>query len=664
MQTPLLLIQLPVPQLVPQEVTGNLPLAAAALRMHALHGGVERPRLPVILPPAIANRCGDAALVERILVMAPATVGFTTTVWNVERSLHLAGEIKRRRPDMMVLLGGPEVAADSFFVNEPGAAFDYAVPGEGESALLALLQGTNPADLDGLLLPGGGRTAGALRCQPLQTLDSIHDAFIAGVVTPEPDGVMFAEFYRGCKHCCSFCHYHQGRLRGTPAVRSYNCIGELFDWAHHHGVAELYILDPSLEQRRDFEQFLDYLASINQPTIPIFCELRPDRIAPRLVEKLWLAGVRSVEIGLQTLTVEACAAVGRRNDVAAFLAGVSAMRDRGIRINTDVMIGLPQDTAAGFEYTLDFLRQHGLGGQTQVFRTQVLPGTRLRSQAAALGISFDPRPPYFVLSTPHWSADELEESLPLAENELGISLAPEERPLFAGGLWRQHGAGEFSFGPGQPVFFYGWDLTTDAVRQALAATRFEDAANAVLLHVVTREPLRDQALVAEATERFLSVNPFASLTVALEVPPHAPLDIFDRLERAFERIPLASAYGRQMYSSAATGRPDRRLLAVLADDVRRQPDQGWLGAVAEMCEIVRRVECLDIGTAVQCATDDQAGIDYLFLDLQAELAESRWQAFFTALATHAVNPQQILLPAPVLHWAWLRYLDAAIRAQV
>ena len=106
-----------------------------------------------VLPPDCTDALGDTLLADRIARDEPAFVGLSLDLWNVERSLHLAREVKRRSPRTKILIGGPEVSADnSFVLGQEG--IDVAVSGEAENTLGPLmgrlLDGRDPAGLPGV----------------------------------------------------------------------------------------------------------------------------------------------------------------------------------------------------------------------------------------------------------------------------------------------------------------------------------------------------------------------------------------------------------------------------------------------------------------------------------------------------------------------------------
>ncbi len=113
-----------------------MPLAAGSLAVSArVHGLAERLDIEV-LPPSTTDLLGDASLAEAAARGEPEFVGLSLYLWNTEKSLHLAREIKRRSPRTRILIGGPEVGPDNAFVQDQ-AGWDIAVTGEAEDTFAA-----------------------------------------------------------------------------------------------------------------------------------------------------------------------------------------------------------------------------------------------------------------------------------------------------------------------------------------------------------------------------------------------------------------------------------------------------------------------------------------------------------------------------------------------
>lgn len=134
----ILFVQLPTPRFSFQEPPTNIPLAAGFLMAALDQKGTRRFRIEVV-ETEVVDVLADSALANDIVRREPAILAMTLYVWNVERSLFLASNVKRRSPHTVVLVGGPEVTPDNAWVLKHPAV-DLAVFGEGESRIGRLLK--------------------------------------------------------------------------------------------------------------------------------------------------------------------------------------------------------------------------------------------------------------------------------------------------------------------------------------------------------------------------------------------------------------------------------------------------------------------------------------------------------------------------------------------
>ncbi|MFL5361795.1 MAG: cobalamin-dependent protein, partial [Myxococcales bacterium] len=146
------LVQLPVPPPAALAATGNVPLAAGCLAVAARAAGLRGVDVEVV-PPAATDALGDTLLAALCARGEPDLLGLSLYLWNTERSLHLAREVKRLSPRTRIVVGGPEVSADNpFLLGQSG--FDLAMTGESEenfAGLLArLVAGGDPATVPGV----------------------------------------------------------------------------------------------------------------------------------------------------------------------------------------------------------------------------------------------------------------------------------------------------------------------------------------------------------------------------------------------------------------------------------------------------------------------------------------------------------------------------------
>jgi len=427
-----LLVQLPIPPPGFVPVRGNVPLAAGYLKLFARRRGLEQRYRIDVLPASLANTLGDQGLVQAILQREPWLVGFTCYVWNVDRTLWLAEQLKRRRPDLIVLLGGPELTIDNRWVLEHPAA-DYAAIGEGEQTLAELLSSL-PADggdrsatgeIPGLWQRRAGRDP--LVRQPLDAFDEISSPYLEGILDATEEQTMLLETTRGCRFQCKFCYYPKSYQR--PCFLSLQKLRTNLDHAARCGVQEVFLLDPTLNQRPDFPDFLQRLRAGNPNRLFTYsAELRAEGIRPETARLLREANFAEVEVGLQSVDPQAQSLINRRVDLDSFSRGVEAMLAEGIHVQVDLILGLPGDTVDTVRRGLDYVQRLGASTKVQVFPLAVLPGTALRAEARQLGLHYQARPPYHVLETPTLSLENLVDLAEEAQQRFGVEFDPLPPP--------------------------------------------------------------------------------------------------------------------------------------------------------------------------------------------------------------------------------------------
>src|SRR5262245_39042872 len=257
------LVQLPIPPLGPEPIRGNVPLAAAYLKLFVSSKGLDAFYDIDILPAAQANTLGDRALVRALADRRPWLVGFTCYVWNIERTLWIARELKRLRPETQIVLGGPEITADNAWALET-PNYDFAVIGEGEQTFAQLLGGlldepTPPVPIAGLHVRGAARPP-AFRT-PLPDLNRLGSPYVAGLLDAADEQMLLLETTRGCVFKCKFCYYPKSYDK-QYFLSAENILANLRH-ADERGAREVFLLDPTLNQRKDFDDFVRLLGRAN-----------------------------------------------------------------------------------------------------------------------------------------------------------------------------------------------------------------------------------------------------------------------------------------------------------------------------------------------------------------------------------------------------------------
>jgi Radical SAM superfamily len=345
--------------------------------------------------------------------------------------------------------------------------------------------------------------------------------------------------------------------------------------AAERGAREVVILDPTLNQRRDFPDFLRLLAQGNpERQFTYFAELRAEGITRDTARLLREANFTEVEVGLQSVDRRAQELMDRPVNLPAFERGVRAMQEEGLRVKLDLIIGLPGDTVDSVRRGIEFLRGLRPTGGVQVFNLSVLPGTAFREQASQLGLDYQPRPPYYVLHTPTLSVEQIVLLMEEAQAALAIDFDPLPPPH------RELARGESGLSRGCRI-----DLDRGPSVLPAPGRRCQ----AFVLWLQSAEFRKRVAAAAELIAQILSDNPHTTLQVTLEPtagPEQLTAAVLEPLRAACFR---SSSYLDRYYSLQPAGLWGAKQLVVLLPSAERgRLGSGWRKTVGEYAAIVWR----------------------------------------------------------------------------
>jgi hypothetical protein len=403
--THVLLMQLPIPRQNFGRKTGNIPMAAACLKQAARN----LPGLQIeILPELLASHLGDAALFDLLAERRPDILGFTVFSWNLERSLFLAEQLKNAGGPRIVF-GGPEVTPDNPLVRS--VHVDFLACGEGEMLFRRLL--TEP----------GSWKAGSGGENAAEIFRAAESPYLSGILDPEAGSLMLLETQRGCPYHCGFCFYNKSRS-GLVSADEKNLV-QAVAWAIERQIAEIYLLDPSLNTRPRLKPLLAEIAQWNAGgRTRFFSEIRAEAVDDELADLLAAAGFYWFEIGLQSTNPKALKLMNRPTQLKRFVAGAQRLKARGITPSIDLIVGLPGDDLQGFMKSVDFIADHGLQDDVQIFPLSILPGTDFRRRSGELGLRFENHPPYTVTASRGFSPEDFLLAYDYAESRLDSVFFP------------------------------------------------------------------------------------------------------------------------------------------------------------------------------------------------------------------------------------------------
>jgi len=500
----------------------NIPLAAGYLKSYA--SARNAPAEIIICPEAIANLGGDAAVLRWIEHVKPDMVGFSCYLWNVQRTLHLCSMIRQRLEDCLIVLGGPEVTTDNDFLASHDC-FHFGVVGEGEETFVELIRSVMDRQRDfrgvkGLMVRRDSKVLFSGGRGLMKDLDAIPSPYLKGFIGPSLNRSMLLETVRGCPMRCTYCYYH----KSSPHVRAFAIerINEEFTRARDARLGEVTIIDPCFAGRPDLDSLLAALAPVRSGKLRFSCELNAEDLTPAIVDDLVKAGLKHVEIGLQSTHEKTLRTIGRRFMRDAFIRGVKMLRSKDVRVMTDIMVGLPGDTLDDVKRSIDFVLTEDLCDDLSLYPLSILPGTLLRRQARRLGINYQCEPPYLVTQTNDMACEDIREAFRYAEDATGRDFFPVELPRMDGSKVHREGSIVHQIvidGKGD-----GPDVSPAEIGQALC------------IHVHKHDFISTPASLQERVQALLAENPFTLVSWVMPEGSYRGHETIESLSRLCSKV--------------------------------------------------------------------------------------------------------------------------------
>ncbi len=484
----------------------NIPLAASYLRQIAEVEGINAE----LLPNPLMSYGNDQTILRYLVDSQPDMVGMSCYLWNIERSLFLAGKLKRHLPSCKIVLGGPEINPDNKFLLRH-EEFDIGVVGEGEETWKILLQShPKPPRIPGMFLKErDGEWHFSGKSVPLSTLDHCPSPFLSGNLDGYLDKVLWLEAVRGCVNRCAYCYYHKqsAGLRAFPLERIFMEVRR----ARDKGFEEIVFLDPCFIRHPQLERLLNEMGDVNQNRyLRIQAEGNAEVIDPWMAEKMGRVGFTRMEVGLQSINRNTLGRIRRDFEGEAFQRGVHLLRNNGIEAMVDLIAGLPGDCFSDISRSIDWVLDHETSDLLMLYPLSLISGTELHQHSDELGIKAMPNPPYFVTRNREITGQEICQIFLHYENRIEEEISPIEVPPALDSVLR--------------IDSLPQELRTQIhwhnLDQVHPLSRLDPSlAYAFTLHL-SREVLREPVRWLPFLREYLEENPFTLLSIEV------PYDVF------------------------------------------------------------------------------------------------------------------------------------------
>lgn len=337
-------------------------------RRHADVSGIE-------FPEPLYKWLPDGELEKRL--SSVDVLCLTCYVWNHEYNLHVARIFKAANPRGIVVFGGPDIPLDPDLhagFAEARRDVDCFVVGPGEHTFARMMDGIrdHPSTWPNCFGHGWSNASArpkqiAAEEMPQPYIDGVFDTIVAR----ERRIKASFETNRGCPYKCAFCDWG-GQANDIVVKFPLTEVNAAIDWIYRNpNIAEIEILDANFGMhRRDLETvryMRDAMAATgNNPTVS-YSGLSKNG-SPHLAEIIRIvhnelgAERRHLKLSFQTHSKSTLGTVLRDNiDNGRLLGLLSELKGHGIDVSSEMIIGLPGETAESWLESQETDYDHGIG---------------------------------------------------------------------------------------------------------------------------------------------------------------------------------------------------------------------------------------------------------------------------------------------------------------
>lgn len=337
-----------------------------------LHKWQDAERYADEIAPAVVEP-GIAAHVQRLLAHGPRIVGISA--YSIEATKHLARELKRHAPDVLVVVGGQVCDPGFYGYNLAWAeGVDLVVYGEGEGPLLDIVQAVQDGRRDfshipGLLVPHGegGVEDTGIR-EPLPDVDALSwpdftgfdlELYTTDTEPPfRPSRSVSTLMARGCVRKCDFCL--QAEIWRTFRYRQAEDIyAEMAYFTQRYGLTSIHFNDLVINGSvRQLDRLCDLLLERPLGVTWGGNAIVSKHLKKPLLQKMKDAGCEFLGFGFESFNTSVLHAMGKKYDGPECSRLLQDLHDVGMRFFSNLIIGHPAEGRVEFADTVRFLIEH------------------------------------------------------------------------------------------------------------------------------------------------------------------------------------------------------------------------------------------------------------------------------------------------------------------
>lgn len=339
-------------------------------------------------------------ILEKIIEKQPTIVSFSVYIWNIVETTQLVKELKILRPDITIIIGGPEVSYE-YEETEIYKTADYLIQGWGDISFYKLCrQLVNKQIVLGKAIQGIQ--------EKLENIILPYDYYTDHDIKHR---TVYVEASRGCPFKCEFCLSSLDKTAWTFPLEPFL---QAMDKLYQRGLRQFKFIDRTFNLKKEFttrilQYFLDKINDHPEDAMFLHFELVPDHLPDELKELILLfpEGSLQFEIGIQTLNPTTQALISRKTDLQKAQDNIHWLSTKTtVHLHVDLIAGLPDENLEAFGQGFNEL----WSWQPQEIQLGILKrlkGTPIIRHTESYGYKYSLNPPYSVLENNDMSFEVL-----------------------------------------------------------------------------------------------------------------------------------------------------------------------------------------------------------------------------------------------------------------
>ena len=327
-------------------------------------------------------------IAEKILARNPKILGLGIYIWNVAETAEVISAVKKVRPEIKIILGGPEVSYETAGQGMVDLA-DHVITGEADLKFSEVCRA--------LLKPNPDEPLPKIIVAELPEFPRLQLPYDFYTEADIAHRIVYVEASRGCPFTCEFCLSSLDiPVRQVPLDKFLAAMQKLLD----RGLKQFKFVDRTFNLNiLTSKALLEFFLARYQPGMFFHFEMIPDRLPAELraVIAKFPPGSLQFEVGIQTFNPEVGSLISRRQNYDRLTENFQFLRqETSVHIHADLIVGLPGETVDSFGAGFD--RLIALGPQEiQIGILKRLRGTPIIRHDAEWQMVYNAHPPYDIL---------------------------------------------------------------------------------------------------------------------------------------------------------------------------------------------------------------------------------------------------------------------------